>query len=116
MSIKIIFTWWNGQTFGTFLKTLFFGKYVGQDKFKNKYYKNKKDERWVIYFGKIEATRIPSDWYLWMHHTIDKIPNNNEEKYVWQKDHLDNQTGSNNAYKPIKIEKKDNLKKYETWK
>ena len=51
-----------------------------------------------------------------MHHTIDKIPNNNEEKYVWQKDHLDNQTGSNNAYKPIKIEKKDNLKKYETWK
>ena len=23
MSLKIIFTWWNKQTFGTFLKTLF---------------------------------------------------------------------------------------------
>ena len=31
MSLKIIFTWWNRQTFGTFLKTLFFGKYVGSD-------------------------------------------------------------------------------------
>ena len=24
MIFKIIFTWWNKQTFGTFLKTLFF--------------------------------------------------------------------------------------------
>ena len=23
MSLKVIFTWWNKQTFGTFLKTLF---------------------------------------------------------------------------------------------
>ena len=30
--MKIIFTWWNKQTFGTFLKTLFTGKYVGKDK------------------------------------------------------------------------------------
>ena len=30
MNFKIIFTWWNKQTFGTFLKTLFFGKFVGQ--------------------------------------------------------------------------------------
>ena len=29
--MKIFFTWWNRQTFGTFLKTLFFGKYVGKD-------------------------------------------------------------------------------------
>ena len=40
--MKIIFTWWNKQTFGTFLKTLFFGKYVGSDEYGNKYYKNKK--------------------------------------------------------------------------
>ena len=31
--MKIIFTWWNKQTFGTFLKTLFFGKFVGKDQF-----------------------------------------------------------------------------------
>ena len=73
MSIKIFFTWWNKQTFGTFLKTLFFGKCVGSDEYGNKYYKSKKDERWVIYSKNIEATKITSDWYLWIHHTIDKF-------------------------------------------
>ena len=42
MIFKIFFTWWNKQTFGTFLKTLFFGKFVGSDEFGNKYYKSKK--------------------------------------------------------------------------
>ena len=46
MSLNVIFTWWNKQTFGTFLKTLFTGKYVGHDQFGNKYYKNKKNYLW----------------------------------------------------------------------
>ena len=116
MALKIIFTWWNKQTFGTFLKTLFFGKYVGSDDFGNKYYKNKKNERWVIYANNIEATKISSEWYLWMHHTIDKIPDKKDSKYSWQKKHQANQTGSNNSYKPTKIRKNDLGKKYETWK
>ena len=116
MNLKIFFTWWNRQTFGTFLKTLFFGKYMGKDEFGNKYYKNKQDERWVIYSSNIEATKITSDWFMWMHHTIDKIPNNNEKKYNWQKKHLENKTGFKDAYKPIKIKKNNKLKKYETWK
>ena len=90
MNLKIFFTWWNKQTFGTFLKTLFFGKYVGTDHFGNKYYKSKKDERWVIYSSNIEATKITSEWFMWMHHTVDKIPQDNEKKYVWQKNHVEN--------------------------
>ena len=82
MSLRVIFTWWNKQTFGTFLKTLFTGKYVGRDEFGNKYYKNKRDERWVIYSGTIEATKITSDWYLWMHHTLDKIPTKADQKFT----------------------------------
>ena len=116
MNFKLIFTWWNKQTFGTFLKTLFYGKYVGKDEFGNKYYKNRQDERWVIYSKNIEATKITSDWFLWMHHTIDKIPVKNEKKYIWQKNHLENKTGSKDAYKPIKIKKNNKLKKYATWK
>jgi NADH dehydrogenase len=116
MNFKIIFTWWNRQTLGTFLKTLFFGKFVGKDNLGNKYYKNNQDERWVIYSKNIEATKITSDWFLWMHHTIDKIPTNNEKKYIWQKEHTENQTGSEHSYKPIKISKNDKIKKYETWK
>ena len=33
-----------------------------------------KDERWVIYSKNIEATKITSDWFLWIHHTVDKTP------------------------------------------
>ena len=116
MNFKIIFTWWNSQTFGTFLKTLFFGKFVGKHEFGNKYYKNKKDERWVIYSSNIEATKITADWFMWMHHTVDTIPDKNKKNYSWQKKHISNTTGCIDAYKPIKIKKTDNLKKYETWK
>ena len=116
MGLKLIFTWWNRQTLGTFLKTLFFGKFVGSDEYGNKYYKSKKDERWVVYGKNIEATKISADWYLWMHHTINKIPDYKDQKFPWQKKHLENQTGSNNSFKPIKIKKNNEDKKYETWK
>ena len=116
MNLKIFFTWWNKQTFGTFLKTLFLGKYVGKDELGNKYYKNNQDERWVIYSSNIEATKITSDWFMWMHHTIDITPVKDVKKYIWQKKHSENKTGSKNSYKPTKIEKNNNTKKYETWK
>ena len=77
---KTFFTWWNKQTLEHFLKTLFFGKYVGKDEFGNKYFKNKNDERWVIYKSDVEATKINTDWYLWMHHTVDKIPDEISKK------------------------------------
>ena len=88
---------------------------MGSDEYGNKYYKNKDDERWVIYYI-IEATKITSDWYLWMHHTIDKIPDKKKIKYLWQKKHLENQTGTSNSHKPVKITKNSVKKKYETWK
>ena len=116
MNLNIIFTWWNRQTFGTFLKTLFFGIFVGKDELGNKYYKNKKNERWVIFSADIEATKITSSWFMLIHHTIDKIPNNNESKYLWQKEHLENKTGTKESYRPTKIKKDDKIKKYETWK
>ena len=116
MNLKIFFTWWNRQTFGTFLKTLFFGKLVGKDELGNKYYRDKQDTRWVIYSNNIEASKITSTWFLWMHHTVDKIPERGEKKYLWQKNHKENKTGSKDSYKPVKIKKENKLKKYETWK
>ena len=82
MNLNIIFTWWHRQTFGTFIKTLFYGTYVGKDEFGNKYYQSKKNERWVIYPHNIEATKITSDWYLWIHHTVDKIPEEKSKKKI----------------------------------
>ena len=116
MSLKIFFTWWNRQTLGTYLKTLFTGKLVGKDEFGNKYYKNKNDDRWVVYSKEVEATKITADWFHWIHHTNDKIPDENVKKYSWQKGHSENKTGSSESFKPVKIKKENNLKKYDTWK
>ena len=114
---KQIFIWWHRQTFGTMLKTLFFGKFVGKDDFGNKYYKSKKDERWVVYKDNVEASKIPSEWFLWMHHTLNETPKNEKDKkYLWQKEHLENKTGTPQAYKPNTISKLNPIKKkYETW-
>ena len=114
--IKKIFTWWNQCTFGTKLYTIFFGKFVGKDEFGNKYYESKKGKRWVIYFEEIDASKIPIEWYSWMHFTPNKIENNhNLIKYEWQKPHKPNLTGTDSAYYPNK--NKDVIKKkYKTWK
>ena len=113
---KEIFTWWNHQTLGTRLTILFFGKFVGKDNFGNKYYQTKKGKRFIIYNGEVDASKIPNEWYSWMHFTSNKIENNHElKKFEWQKPHKPNSTGSNEAYSP-----KDNInaikKKYKIWK
>ena len=72
---KKIFIWWNQETIGTKFHTFFFGKFVGKDSFGNKYYQSKSGKRWVIYNGEVEASKIPSEWYSWMHRTGNKIEN-----------------------------------------
>ncbi len=114
--LKEIFTWWNHQTLGTRLFTLFFGKLVGEDDLGNKYYESKNSRRWVIYKNEIDATKIPNEWYSWMHFIKNRIEkSNNIKKYNWQKPHLSNQTGTNKSYHP---NKKNNevIKKYKSWK
>ncbi len=116
--IKQIFTWWNSQTFGTFLYTTLFGKLVGKDEQGNKYYKNGKGKRWVIYKGEINASKITSEWYLWIHGISNQPPSENDKiKFSWQKPHKDNKTGTNESFTPNKIIKNDKkFKKYESWK
>ena len=114
--LKKIFTWWSVDTFGTRLKTIFFGKYVGNDTYGNKYYESKNGKRWVIYADEIDASKIPVEWYSWMHFTPNRIEKKHElDKYSWQKPHQYNLTGTEKAYYPNK-DKKDVNKKYKTWK
>ncbi len=113
---KKIFTWWNQETFGTKLKTIFFGKLVGSDIIGNKYYESKNGKRWVIYADTVDASKIPVEWFSWIHYTNNKIEkDHNFEKYSWQKPHQSNLTGTDEAYYPNK-NKDGNKKKYSTWK
>ena len=114
--LKQIFVWWNQTTIGTRLKTIFFGKLVGKDSFGNKYYQNKSGKRWVIYKDEIDASKIPSEWFSWMHFMKNKIENVHDfQKYEWQKPHQHNQTGTDNSYHPNKHNEKK-IKKYKSWK
>jgi NADH:ubiquinone oxidoreductase subunit len=113
---KKIFIWWNQETIGTKLKTIFFGKFVGKDDFGNKYYESKSGKRWVIYKEEIDATKIPVEWYSWIHFTKNKIENVHDlKKFDWQKTHMSNQTGTDKAYYPNK-NNDDVKKKYSSWK
>ena len=114
--LKKIFTWWNQDTIGTKLFTIFSGKFVGNDDFGNKYYENKNGKRWVIYAEEIDASKIPVEWYSWIHFMPNKIEkNHNLEKYDWQKPHQSNLTGTDKAYYPHK-DKNGIKKKYSSWK
>lgn len=115
---KQIFTWWNQQTVGTFIFTLFRGKLVGKDEYKNKYYQSSSGKRWVIYQNEIEATKIPPEWFSWLHFLNNEKPKKESKKYFWQKDHIENLTGTEKAYRPngsLKSDKPKYKKKYDTW-
>ena len=105
-----IFTWWNGQTFGTQLWTRLHGEAVGQDEFGNRYFRTRGgkidkmlgfERRWVIYNGYAEASTIPPSWHGWIHHTIDTPPvGETYRARPWQKPHRQNLTGTPAALRP----------------
>ena len=117
--LKLIFTWWNRQTIGTFIYTLLRGKFVGSDDFGNKYYSDSKGKRWVIYKNRVESSKIPPEWHLWIHFLTQKKPSDNIRKFEWQKKYEENLTGTSKAYNPegsLRSKSKKDMKKYETWK
>jgi NADH:ubiquinone oxidoreductase subunit len=55
----------------------------------------------VIYNGEVEASRVPPEWHIWLHHTTDATPpEGGPARQPWQKDHLPNLTGTDLAYRP----------------
>ena len=112
---EMFFTWWNGKTLGTLLFTWMKGTFVGEDSFGNKYYKSRSGRRWVIYKDEIDASKIPNEWYSWIHFINNKIETTHEfKKYHWQKPHKSSQTGTENSYHPNKND--DEIeKKYKSW-
>ena len=93
--------------FGTLLQTLFCGVREGQDFSGNRYYrarstpKNSREKRWVVYAGEPEASKVPPEWHIWLHHIADApLAGDNPFHQPWQKPHQQNMTGTPNAYLP----------------
>ena len=99
---KNLFTWWEGAGLTTSLFTWRNGSKVGSDALGNIYYRSKKgDRRWVIYNGSNDASRIPPDWYAWMHGMIDGLPDEAlPPPRKFQKPPKGNLTGTPDAYRP----------------
>lgn len=95
------------MTMTTRLFTFFNGKFVGKDEFGNRYFvekraqKSGRKKRWVLYNGKSEPSKIPPQWFGWMHYTTDILPADaGRIPHAWEKAHLPNLTGTKNAYHP----------------
>ncbi len=99
--LKSLFTWWDGPTFGTWLETKRLGTEMGRDDTGNVYYQTKDSRRrWVIYAGDNEATRVPPEWLIWLHRTVDQVPDDQPPVNAWEQPWVPNMTGSANAHSP----------------
>lgn len=91
-------------TLGTMITTWLGGKLVGTDADGNRYYtqrsapKGGRAKRWVIYSGKVEASKVPPEWHAWLHYTADAPLVAGTE--AWRKPHESNKTGTAQAYLP----------------
>ncbi|MGC1272051.1 MAG: NADH:ubiquinone oxidoreductase subunit NDUFA12 [Croceibacterium sp.] len=103
-----IFTWWDGATIGTALFSGMNGQHVGTDGQGNKYYQSAKrktvgglNQRWVIYNGANDASRVPAEWHGWLHHSYDELPESHlPAPKIWEVDYTPNATGTVSAYRP----------------
>ena len=99
------FTWWTGASWGTMLGLR--GKTrVGEDGLGNVYWQGGRDtngnpRRWVIYAGANDASRVAPEWFSWLHHQVDDVPERSlPGPRLWEKPAVPNLTGSAQAYRP----------------
>ena len=119
-----IFTWWNGATIGTH-RALRGKSRMGTDSLGNVYYEGGTDpngitRRWVIYAGANDASRVPPEWFGWLHHQADVLPDDLPPVRPWQKPAVPNLTGTALAYRPAGALEKGGVRAaatgdYEAW-
>lgn len=95
------------MSIGTRVHTWLFGELVGTDSLGNRYFRDrrtkgqKRERRWVLYNGEVEASRVPPEWHSWLHRIVTDPPKPDEQRpRPWQKPHLPNLTGTAEAYRP----------------
>jgi NADH:ubiquinone oxidoreductase subunit len=116
-----IFTWWDGATIGTSLQIWRQGKKLGSDSLGNVYYGSKSGRRWVVYDGANDPSRLPPEWYAWLHHQLDDVPDQAlppPPKFL--KEPTGNLTGTPLAYRPSGAMERGGVRQaasgdYEAW-
>ena len=90
----LIFTWLNGE-------------FVGTDEFGTRYYRSQnrkrfgRGQRWCLFKGDNDASKIPPEWHAWLHYTVDEpLIEGSVTRSNWGKKHQLNLTGTARAYRP----------------
>ena len=93
------------MSFGTWLFTRLHGELVGTDSSGNRYYIDrrtkgqKRERRWVMYKGEVEASKVTPEWHAWLH-GVGTPPSSDQKPRAWQKPYEPNATGTDLAYRP----------------
>ncbi|MEM6491139.1 MAG: NADH:ubiquinone oxidoreductase subunit NDUFA12 [Pseudomonadota bacterium] len=101
-------------TIATRVFTALYGELVGEDGQGNRYYRRRggrkksptgfgREQRWVVYNGEEEASRVPPGWHGWLHHRTDDVPGPDDAappEKPWIQPHQPNATGTADAYLP----------------
>lgn len=102
-----IFTWWNGSTIGAAFDIRRRASLVGRDDQGNSYFEERRGKpgdrkrRYVIYEGLAEASRVPPEWFGWLHHLVEEPPTVAPlPRKAWEREHRPNLTGTPFAYQP----------------
>ncbi len=122
-----LFTWWNGATIGTLFDLFRRAREVGRDDYGNRYFEERKasfegrPRRYVIYRGLAEPSKVPPDWFGWLHHTLKEPPTEAPlPRRTWETDHTPNMTGTVFATRPRgalsnKGERQASYADYDSW-
>ncbi len=83
------------------------GTLVGTDSFGNRYYRGTRkrtdgrERRWVMYEGSFDPSKVPPEWFGWLHYTTDEpLAVGSAFHKPWIKPHRPNPTGTETAYQP----------------
>jgi NADH:ubiquinone oxidoreductase subunit len=93
---------------------------VGMDAQGNRYYEDKKQtgngkhRRWVLYKGRVEASKVPAQWHGWLHYSTSALPEFKNQNF-WEKEHLPNLTGTSQAHQPAGLRGALPKKDYDAW-
>ncbi len=97
----------NGNSFFTLLTTWLRGELVGEDDYGNRYYRSRRarpgrrEQRWVVYSGEAEPTRVPPGWVGWLHGRLAAPPTEQPLPAPrFEREPLPNLTGTTQAYLP----------------
>ncbi len=81
------------------------GTLVGTDSDGNRYYRGSRkrtdgrERRWVMYRGAIDPSKVPPEWFGWLHYMSDEpLPAAGPFHKPWIKPHQANLTGTEEAY------------------